>query len=392
MDFRFPAEAEAFRQEVREFLEEHVTPEYLEERRATANDNDGPGPETRKFMQALFKRGFLTMNWPEEYGGQARTFLERAVFSEEFAKAGAATSATGAVGLNIVAPALMQYGSEEQKRSVLPKIASGEWIFCQLFTEPGAGSDLASLVTAAIRDGDDYVVNGSKIFTSWGHLATHGYLLARTDPTAERHRGLSLFVLEMKTPGVEVRPLMLANGTRHNMVFFDDVRVSASKMLGEENRGWYHAMVSFDFERSGSVGTNVEREREIATLLDYARETTRRGKQLSKHPAIRNALVQAYRDMRISRALGLRILDTYNNKRVPSVESSEYNLHGKQSGGRIAEIWGLVYGSYGQLNRDTHRSIEDGARSWWQLAGRHAAGSQEIQKNIIAQRGLGMPR
>src|SRR5262245_39809085 len=200
MDLRYPPEVEAFRQEVRTFLDEAVTPEYLREQRTRRVDTEGHGPATQQFVDQLRARGYLTLQWPKEYGGQGRTILEQAVFHEELARAGASDWIVGHVGLTMAGPALMVYGTEEQKREILPKIASGEVNFCQLFTEPNAGSDLASLTTSAIRDGDDYVVNGTKIFTSWAFVSTHGYLLARTDPVARKHQGISIFMLDMKTP------------------------------------------------------------------------------------------------------------------------------------------------------------------------------------------------
>jgi alkylation response protein AidB-like acyl-CoA dehydrogenase len=193
MDFRYPPETESFRAEVRAFLQEAVTSEYVEEQRTLRTDHHGHGPATQRFVDQLREKGWLTLHWPKPYGGQGRSIFEQAVFAEEVARAGASTYIIGHVGLTMVAPALMVYGSEEQKREILPKIARGEVNFCQMFTEPNAGSDLASLQTAAVRDGDDYILNGSKIFITWAHLATHGYLLARTDPDAPKHRGLSLF-------------------------------------------------------------------------------------------------------------------------------------------------------------------------------------------------------
>lgn len=393
MDFRYPPEAEAFRQEVRGFLKDAITPEYLEERRAMNAEFDGDGPATRVFVKKLMERGYLTQHWPKEYGGQSRSFLDRVILHEEIARAGATMSTLGGVGINIVAPALMHFGSEKQKTEILPKIARGEWIFCQMFTEPGAGSDLANLSTTAIRDGDDYVVNGTKAFTTRAHLASHGYLLARTDPAATRHHGISLFVLEMDTPGVDVRPLMLAEGSRHNLVYLENVRIPASGMIGEEHRGWYHAMISFDFERAaGSQTFTIGREREVNRILDYARSTVRKGKPLGKNPEVRKRLVRAYRDVRVGRALGQRIIDLHANGRIANSEASELSLFEKEAQGRLSETSALIYGSYGQLYQDTPNAVEGGARSWWRLAGRHAAGTIEIQRNVVAQRGLGLPR
>ncbi|MFN8535051.1 MAG: acyl-CoA dehydrogenase family protein [Dehalococcoidia bacterium] len=393
MDFNYPAETESFRQEIRDFLNEVVTPEYLEEQRTISVDRDGHGPATQTFVDKLRERGYLTLHWPKEYGGQGRPVFEQAVFAEEMARAGATNYIVGSVGLNMVAPALMHYGSEEQKRDILPKIASGEINFAQVFTEPEAGSDLAGLKTTAVRDGDEFVVNGTKVFITWAFHASHGYLLARTDQAAPKHRGLSLFMLDMKAPGVDIHPLHLIDGGRHGLIYLENVRIPRSMLIGEENRGWYHAAITLDFERAGMFGVtrNIE---DIKRLLDFARKTERNGDRLSADPTIRKGLITAYRDARITRALAQRVLDIQGNGRVANSEASELSLHSRLATGRTAETKALVYGMYGQLYQDTPYSVEDGdgVTSWWRLAGRHAAGTIEIQKNIIAQRGLGMPR
>lgn len=393
MDFRYPPFAEEFRSEVKSFLDEVITPEYLEEQRTRIVDTDGHGPATQFFVDKLRERGYLTMHWPKEFGGEGRSIYEQAVFAEEIAKAGASTFIIGHVGLTMVASALMVYGSDEQKRAILPKIASGEVNFCQMFSEPGAGSDLASLTTTAVRDGDDFVVNGSKIFITWGHLSTHGYLLARTGPDAPKHRGLTLFMLDMTTPGVDVRPLYLLHGGRHSLIYLENVRIPKSAIIGDVNRGWYHAAVTLDFERAG-IGSITRGEHEIAKLLNFARTNSRGGMRLSAQPHLRDRLLKAYRDVRLSRALGLKVLDIQARGLVANAEASESNLHGKEAAGRLSETKSMVYGMHGQLKRGSPHAVADGdgVKSWWVLAGRHPAGTEEIQKNIIAQRGLGMPR
>lgn len=393
MNFRYPPAAEAFRAEVRSFLDEVITPEYLEEQRTRIVDTDGHGPATQNFVDRLRDKGWLTLHWPREYGGQGRSIFEQAVFNEEIAKAGASTFIIGHVGLTMVASALMVYGSEQQKRDILPKIAKGEVNFCQMFTEPSSGSDLASLQTRAVRDGDDYVVDGTKIFITWGHLSTHGYLLARTDPDAPKHRGLTLFMLDMSTPGVDIRPLTLLRGGRHSLIYLENVRIPASAVIGEVNRGWYHAAVTLDFERAG-IGSITRGEREIHKLLNFARTNSRGGRKISEEPAIRQGLLQSYRDVRLSRALGLKVLDIQARGLVANAEASESNVHGKESAGRLSITKSKVFGMHGQLLRDSPHVVADGdgVDSWWVLAGRHPGGTEEIQKNIIAQRGLGLPR
>lgn len=262
-----------------------------------------------------------------------------------------------------------------------------------MFTEPEAGSDLASLRTTAIRDGDDYVVNGTKVFITWAHLANFGYLLARTDPSAPKHRGLSLFMLDMKSPGVNINPLHLIDGGRHGLIYLENVRIPKKNLIGEENRGWYHAAITLDFERAG-IGGVTRNEVAVGELLEYARNATLGGKKVSEVPAVRAGLIRAYRDSRITRALATRVLDIQGNGRVANTEASELSLHNRLAGGRTAVTKDMVYGMYGQLFQDTPYSVADGdgVSSWWSLAGRHAAGTMEVQMNIIAQRGLGLPR
>lgn len=393
MDFRYPAEAEAFRAEVRDFLKDAVTPEYLQELKTLDVEYDGHDEPSKNFIEKLKEKGYLTLHWPKAYGGQGRSIFEQAVFAEEMVKAGGSSYIVGSVGLNMVAPALMVYGSEEHKTDLLPRIANLELKFAQMFTEPNAGSDLASLQTTAIRDGDDYIVNGQKIFITWAYQATHGYLLARTDPSAAKHKGLSLFLLDLKTPGITLQRLKLIDGKVLGIYYLEDVRVPKSAMIGEENRGWYHAAVTLDFERAG-MRAIVQGEEAVASLIEYARKTVRNGKPLSQDPGIRAKLIEAYRDAKLHRGLGMRVLDLQARNKVANFEASELSLHTREAGGRLAETKQAVYGMYTQLLKDSPYVQEeaDGAHGWWTLAGRHAAGTMEVQRNIIAQRGLGLPR
>ncbi|MCL6647675.1 MAG: hypothetical protein K6U89_05020, partial [Chloroflexi bacterium] len=212
-------------------------------------------------------------------------------------------------------------------------------------------------------------------------------------PSAPKHRGLSLFMLDLKSPGVDIRPLRLIDGGVHGLIHLEDVRIPRSMLIGEENRGWYHAAITLDFERAG-IGMVTRSEEDVRRVIGYARRTERNGQPLSADPAIRSGLLTAYRDARITRALALRVFDIQAHGRVANAEASELSLHARLAAGRLAETKALIYGMYGQLLQDTPYAVEDGdgIQSWWRLAGRHAAGTIEIQKNIIAQRGLGLPR
>ena len=273
MDFRSGEAEERLRSEVRAFLEESLPP--LDGR----FEPDIPGgddfEEAREFNRRLAARGWIAPAWPKAYGGLGASIYEQMVFSEEFGYYGAPDNGTRGFGVGMLGPTLIVHGSEEQRREHLPRITSGEAIWCQGYSEPGSGSDLASLQTRAVRDagtpargGDDYIVNGLKNWTSGGHGANWIFLLARTDPDAPKHKGISFFLLDMKTSGVAVRPLInMADRHDFNEVFFEDARIPRANMVGDENRGWYVGMTLPDFERSGVAHTRAQRR----TLEVFAR-------------------------------------------------------------------------------------------------------------------------
>ena len=261
MDFRFTEEQEAFRQEIRDFLKANLGEDW----RGIDPDayfHDENWPHIRELTAKLVEKGWLTLAWPEEYGGQGRPYIEQMIYNEEMAYFRAPTRDVS-MGTELVGPTLMLYGTEEQKAQYLPEIASGSAVYCQGFSEPESGSDLASLQLRAVEDGDDYVVTGSKIWTSGAHRATRCYLMARTDPDAPKHRGISVFIVDMDTPGIDVRPILNMFDVHYfNQVFFDNVRVPKSSMIGDRDRGWYVAATSLDFERSG-VGRFASNQRSL---------------------------------------------------------------------------------------------------------------------------------
>ena len=239
MDIQFTDEEVAFREEIQQFLREELPDDW-----DPLNQGSPHSPEQLPFTKAmadkLADKGWLTLAWPEEYGGQARSIMEQTVYREEMTYWGVPGTDLGTGAISWVGPVLMISGTEEQKSEHLPPIANAERYWCTLYSEPGSGSDLASLQTSAVQDGDDYIINGQKIWTSSGHIADWGWLAARTDPDAPKHRGISLFMLDMKSPGVTVRPIVnMAGSHEFNEVYFDNVRVPKGNLVGEENRGWY---------------------------------------------------------------------------------------------------------------------------------------------------------
>jgi alkylation response protein AidB-like acyl-CoA dehydrogenase len=271
MDFKDSVEEAAFRQEVSVFIQGNL-PSSMRETEIDANEDGGSALEDwrKQWRAALGRKGWIAPHWPKEYGGAGMSPTEQFIFNEEMALNRAPNA--GGMGVQMIGPTLILYGNDEQKKEHLPKITSGEVQWCQGYSEPGAGSDLASLQTRAVRDGDDYVINGQKIWTSGAHRADWMFMLARTDPDAPKHRGISMLLLDMKRPGIHVQPLItMANEHVFNQEFFDNVRVPMANRVGDENRGWYVGATLLDFERS-NIGASIGLKHAVNDLTTYARE------------------------------------------------------------------------------------------------------------------------
>jgi alkylation response protein AidB-like acyl-CoA dehydrogenase len=302
----------------------------------------------------------------------------------------------GGLGVAVVGPTLIKYGSEEQKREYIPGILSGGHIWCQGFSEPGAGSDLASLQTRAVREGDEYVINGQKMWTTVAQLSHYMLLLARTDPEAEKHEGLSYFIVPMKAPGVSVQPLMSMAGTyEFNQVLFDNVRIPAENRVGKENEGWKMAVTSLDIERS-TIGSAVGQQQTVEDLIRFARENVDSDRMRPPDaPMLRYELAERYIETEIALMLSYRVVTMQNRGLIPNYEASAVKLYSMELNQRIAATGMRLLGLYGQL---------EGGSKWAPLAGRIAfmqlrsvantieGGTSEIQRNIIATRGLGLPK
>jgi len=389
LELAFGEREEKLRGEVRSFLKEHLP---------TNVDGGGLGLRSdeafvaaQKFNEELGRRGWIAPAWPKEYGGLGATIFEQMVFSEEFGYHGAPDTGTRGFGVGMIGPTLIVHGSEEQKREHLPRITTGEAIWCQGYSEPGAGSDLASLQTRAVRDGDDYVVNGQKIWTSGGHRANWMFMLARTDPDAPKHRGISFFLLDIKnTPGVTVRPLInMANRHHFNEVFFEDVRIPAKNLIGEENRGWYVGMTLLDFERSGIGGIAAQR-RTLEKLAGYLREQPQ-----SKRERHRLGLANLVVENNVGKYLGYRIGDMQTRGLHPNYEASVIKVFQSELAQRIYRFAVNTVGLAGQLvpeQQDAPMGGEMAEGYLTSIPGTIYSGSSEIQRNIIATRGLGLPR
>jgi len=392
MEFRFTPEEERFRSDIREFLREELPADW-----AGAGVLGEAGEERweflRSFQSSLAQRKWLTLGWPEEHGGLAAGHMMQVIYNEEMSYFRAPIQL--GVGPDRVGPTIILYGSEEQKRQHLPAIASGNAVWCQGFSEPAAGSDLASLQTSAVADGDFFVVNGQKIWTSLAHHADWCILLARTDPEAPKHKGISYFLLDMKTPGVEVRPLtdMMGRNT-FNEVFFDNVRIPRDCLVGELNRGWYVAAATLDFERSG-INRVVMGIRMYEELVAYAAESKLDGDRLLDDSRVRQRLAELAIEFQAGRMLAYRVASMQARGQIPNAEASMSKMYGSELQQRLAGAGMEMLGLGGQ--------IEPGSR-WAPLQGRLeqfylfaaaltiAAGTSEIMRGIIAGRGLGLPR
>ncbi|MXY21280.1 MAG: acyl-CoA dehydrogenase [Dehalococcoidia bacterium] len=394
MDIKFTQQEEDFRQEIRDFLQETLPGDWdpLGQVGLSAKERQD---FTRQMTQALADKGWLTLAWPEEYGGQARPIMEQVIYNEEMSYKNVPGTELGTGAISWVGPVLMLAGTDDQKAEHLPPIARGERLWCTLYSEPGSGSDLASLQTQATRDGDDYVINGQKIWTSSAHVADWGWLAARTNPDAPKHRGISIFMLDMKSPGVSIRPIEnMAGGRDFNEVYFDDVRIPSGNLVGQEDRGWYTLAVALDFERSG-VGYSAGARRTLEALVEYAKQTERNGEPLSRNPKVRRKLAQRFTETEIARWLAYKVAWMQSQDMIPNAEASMSKMYGTELTQRVARTGMEILGMAGQISQGSKWAPLEGHIQQLYLSSVSstiAAGTSEIQRNIVAQRGLGLSR
>ena len=393
MDFRFSEAEERLRTEVRAFLREHAPVLNAIDRSASIGTlvaTEEGFEQGKVFNKKLAERGWIAPAWPKKYGGMDASIYEQMIFSEEFGYARPPDSGTRTFGVSLLGPTLIVHGTEEQKREHLRGITGADVIWCQGFSEPEAGSDLASLQTRAVRDGDEYVVNGSKIWTSNAHHAERIFFLARTDPDAPKHKGITFFLADMNTPGITVRPLNHMGNRHHfNEVFFEDVRVPKENVVGEVNRGWYVAMTLLDFERSGIEGFAGQRR-----TLELFAERLANGP-----PELREQHRLGLADLTIAnhagRYMSYRIGDMQARGLQPSHEGSAMKVFQSELMQRMANFGVRILGLWGQLRPEDPMAPFQGELSEGYLSASAAsvyAGSNEIQRTIIATRGLGLPR
>lgn len=400
MDLTYPAEATGYRRRIREFLAENLPAGWQ-------GTGALPPAERAAFERAwrrtLAESNLLAVNWPTEYGGAGLSPVEQVVLHEEFARAGAPTGSENDVfGINMLGNTLIVWGSEEQKKRFLPRILSGEDVWCQGYSEPDAGSDLAGLRTRAVLDGDEWVVNGQKIWTSAGHLANWIFVLARTDPDAPKHRGISFLLVPMDSPGVEVRPIRNAAGYElFNEVFFTDARTAADHVVGEVNNGWVIAMTLLGFERGVSATTDAIRFRaDLDRLVALARE---RG--LAQDPRVRGELAWCYSRVEVMRYRGYGALTRFLAGGRPGADAAISKIIWSEYFQRYTEVAAEILGTDllapEGVGCDALQVADFGTpntpRAWVDelMHARSAtiyAGSSQIQRNIIGEQLLGLPK
>ena len=388
MDLQFSEEDEAFRTEVQAWLNANLPSEWTHRGVGGYREEDDEDMQ-RKWQRRLHEAGWLKLAWPKESGGRGATPIQQAIFQEELARAGA-PGILGRLGVSLAAPTLNLLGSAYQKETYIEKILSGEEVWAQGFSEPGAGSDLASLKTRAVKDGDKWIINGQKVWSSGAHYSDRSFLLARTDPDAPQHRGIGYFIVDLHQKGVEVRRIkQMTGGGEFCEIFLTDAVVEDRDLVGAPGDGWKAAMTTFGFERGGLA--NASRfESAVNSLSNLVRDVGTGG-----DPKVRQKVAQAKIEAHAFRMNGMRALTKAQQGNAPGPEASLTKLYWSEMDKRIQDLAISVQGPYGALAADDSWAMEHGRWQFgwlWSQAETIYAGSSEIQRNIIAERVLGLPR
>ena len=398
MDFSYTPQQQALRQEIQQFIAENVTDEVREE---ITRVGEGRGPLVQELTKKVAEKGWIGISWPKEYGGQDGSRLDQYIVEEEFGRIG-----IGVGGAGSGAPAILAAGTEEQKKYFLPGLINGDITLALGFTEPHGGADLASLQCRAVKDGDDYVINGQKMYTSSAHYASHVYLMARTDPEAPKHRGISIFLVPMDTRGITVRPLWTIQneptaptGTtygqrRTNETFFEDVRVPATCMLGEENMGWYVGAMGLNLDRVGASRylLSVQRDEDI---INWVKDNDLGGHSPADDPAVRDRLAELWIEAQVCRLMTMRSMSLVERGGHFTYEGAAEKVWAPEHGVRTTETISQILGPYAQLLNGSEGAIEDGVFAH-NLMGSFQSGinhgSVQVMRDQMARRGLGLPR
>jgi alkylation response protein AidB-like acyl-CoA dehydrogenase len=388
MDFELDKDQRAWRDEVRGFLRENVTPELLRERAERGYEH--PGGHLAAFRKKVGEKGWWGLNWPKEYGGLGLGPVYQHILVNEFEYWGAPGPD---LTVTSAAPMIMRYGTRRNKEEFLPPIARSELSIALGYSEPNAGTDLASLKTRADLDGDEWVINGQKIWNSQAHMATHEWLCVRTDQDAPKHRGISVIMVPISTPGIEIRPLITWDDFRTNETFFTDVRVPKTNLIGEVNRGWQYITGALDLER-GALTNAGDLRRAVDDLIAAARTIRSDGSRPVDNPDVRRKIAQLDADVEVCTLMSLEAASLLETGQIPTAAVTEEKILSSELRQRIADVGTQMLGLDGLLTRDDPHSVPGGGfeklyRSAPLL--RFGGGSNEVLRDVIAQRGHGMP-
>ena len=391
MDFRDTPEEAAFRSELRAWFEANLPDGWRDKGPARGRTEE---EISREWSKRLYEAGYAGLTWPKEFGGAGAPYTHQAIFLEESARA-ETPDHIGVIGLGMAGPTIIAHGTDEQKTAHLGKILSGEEVWCQGFSEPGSGSDLASLRTRAEIDGDDYVVNGQKVWSSFAHIADYCILLVRTDAQAAKHAGITYLLADMHAPGVEVRPLKQITGDpEFNEIFFSDVRIPRKNILSNENEGWKVAMTTLLHER-GTLGFALTARLEVLMrkLIALAKETKSNGSTAAQDPLLRDRIARQWVELQALKFTNYRALTSLVKTGIPGPEGSIAKLHWSESNQRLTKLALEIMGPASQL--DDEQGVWEGFWQYQQLRSRGntiEAGTSEVLRNIISERVLGLPR
>lgn len=384
MDYRYPPEAETFRLEVRAWIAKNLADDVKGVHNRGDIDQANLG-KLKAWNKKMAEARYVAISWPEMFGGRNAGVMEQVVLAEEMHRANA-PAPLNPIGLNNIAPSIMAYGTEEHKQKYLKRMLSGEDIWCQGFSEPEAGSDLAALRTRATEDGDHFVINGQKVWNTLGHYADYCELLVRTDPAAAKHNGISCLLVDMLTPGIEVRPLKTLTGAcEFAEIFFDNVRVPKSALLGPLHQGWKVAMNTLSNERAGVANIHLNLRKKITDLISEAKNKTEDGIPVSKNPVVRQKLAKVYLMGEMQKALANVTIAAAANGKPPGAESSLIKITWAEIEDLLAETSAQILGADALLERWGDNRLYTRATS---IAG----GTTQVNRNIVAQRVLGLPR
>ncbi len=395
MDLNLTAEELRFRDEVRAWLDANVPKDWVK-RRNSEESMQARFDYLRAWQRKVYEGGWAGIAWPKEYGGRGASIMEQVIFIEEMARAEAPPLAN-VLGLGLIGPTIIAFGTDAQKKRFLKNILSAEEIWCQGFSEPNAGSDLAALRTEARLDGDHFIVNGQKIWNSYGWAGDWCELVVRSDPNSERHQGLSVLLVDMKSPGIEVRPLKQITGeSEFTELFFRDVQVPVANVVGKIGDGWKVAMGTLMHER-GTFGAalQVQYRRNFNRLVELARQIRRNGRPAAEDPIVRQKLAQCYVEIEIMRLNQLRAFSRISQTGVPGPEGSIQKIVWSELNQRVQQIAMELLGPYGQLAQGSEDAFDDGQWAYGFLRSRGntiEAGTSEIQRNIIGHYVLGLPK